>query len=85
VLSRPTSFQVGKAVPPLSQGGAPVALASVKIGDPGAEAVSLWQAGRELEVVRDKLDANGKLILNQPPGATHRLVAVAGQRLRYSP
>lgn len=85
VLSRPTSFQVVKAVPPLSHVGAPAALAGGKLGDPGAEAVSLWQVGHELEVVRDKLDATGTLPTNTPPGATHRLVAVAGQPLRYTP
>jgi hypothetical protein len=85
VLSRPTHFQVVKAVPPLSQVGAPTSLAAGKIGDPGAEAVSLWQVGHELEVVRDKLDSTGALPTNTPPGATHRLVAVAGQPLRYTP
>jgi hypothetical protein len=85
VLSRPTHFQVVKAVPPLSQVGAPTQLAAGKIGDPGAEAVSLWQVGHVLEVVRDKLDSTGALPTNTPPGATHRLVAVAGQPLRYAP
>jgi hypothetical protein len=85
VLSHPTHFQVVKAVPPLSQVGAPTALAAGKIGDPGAEAVSLWQIGHELEVVRDKLDSTGALPTNTPPGATHRLVAVAGHPLRYTP
>ncbi len=85
VLSRPTSFQVGKAVPPLSHGGAPTALTGQKIGDAGADVVSLWQVGRELEVVRDKLDADGKVSTNTPPGGTYRLVAVTGQPLRFTP
>ena len=86
VLSRPTHFQVVKAVPPLSQVGEPTTLpATGKIGDPGAEALSLWQIGHVLEVVRDKLDSTGALPTNTPPGATHRLVAVAGQPLRYTP
>jgi hypothetical protein len=83
VLSRPTSFQVVKAVPPLSQVGAPAVLPPNPVGDPGAEVVSLWQIGHQLEVVREKLDKDGKLVPNTPQGGTLRLVAIAGKPLYY--
>ena len=83
VLSRPTSFQVVKAVPPVSQVGPPTALPANPVGDAGAGALCLWQIGHQLEVVRDKLDGDGNLVANTPPGGTVRLVAITGKPLYY--
>jgi hypothetical protein len=45
--------------------------------------VSLWQAGDELEVTEDTLDANGQPTGTAPPGATGRLLACEGQPLAF--
>lgn len=84
VLSRPTSFRVVKAVPPLSEMGPPTALPANPVGSPGAEVLSLWQVGSHLEVVRDTLDPAGNLTPTTPPGGVLRLVAVPGKPLHYA-
>jgi hypothetical protein len=86
VLTRPTSFRVDDGVPPISQVGRPKSLASAgSLGAAGDECVSLWQAGDQLEVVREPLDANGapSPATAAPPGATHRLILCKGNPLVY--
>ncbi|MGO4362954.1 hypothetical protein [Terrabacter sp. RAF57] len=86
VLSAPTSFRVVKAVPPLANVGPPTELPdpATQVGDPGVEVLSLWQIGHQLEVVRDKLDGNGKLTSLTPQGGTLRLIAIPGKPLHYA-
>lgn len=84
VLTRPTHFRLVDAVPTLSLVGPPVLLKDVK-PKAGIEAVSIWDGGPQVEVVRDPLDADGKTVGQTPPGATHRLVAVKGEPLMYEP
>jgi hypothetical protein len=84
VLTRPTSFRVTGGVPPVTLTSALKSLLADPIGAAGAECLSLWQAGDELEVVHDTLDNGGVLPAGtKPPGATHRLVAPQGGSLYY--
>jgi hypothetical protein len=86
VLTRPTSFRVTSGVPPVTLTSALTSLpaSTTAIGAAGAECLSLWQAGDELEVVHDTLDNDGKLPTGtRPPGATHRLVAPHGGSLYH--
>jgi hypothetical protein len=85
VLTRPTHYQVTDATPPVSWNGKPKMLEPVP-SKPGREALSIWDGGKEPEIARQSLDNTGALPSNAgPPGATHRLVAVAGEPLMYEP
>lgn len=88
VLTRPTSFRVADGVPPVTVAGPAKNLRDsanniVKVADEGTECVSLWQAGDQLEVVRETLDSFGKPKAAPPPGGTRRLVACKGSPLFY--
>ncbi len=84
VLTRPTAFRVDQGVPPVTAIGPMALLSSVsRLGDQGAECLSLWQAGDQLEVVRETLDSTGKPTAAKPPGATHRIAACKGSPLTY--
>ena len=83
VLTRPTAYRVVDGVPPVLFVGRMATLPALSLGAAGTKCLSLWQAGDELEAVEDVLDINGKLSVPKPPGATHRLVACAGQPLLY--
>jgi hypothetical protein len=88
VLTRPTSFRVDDGVPPITTVGSPENLRDnanniKRVGDQGAECVSLWQAGDQLEVVKETLGSSGKPAAAAPPGGTRRLVACKGSHLFY--
>lgn len=84
VLTRPTSFRVTSGVPPVTLTNALTSLPQSAIGAPSAACLSLWQAGGELEVVRETLDSSGMLPAGaRPAGATHRLVAPQDGSLYY--
>ena len=86
VLTRPTAYRVADGVPPVSFVGRMKKLSSIaSLGPAGTKCLSLWQNGDELEAVEETLDSTGKPTLPTPPGATHRLVACAGQPLVYDP
>jgi hypothetical protein len=88
VLVAPMSYRVVDAVPRVSFVGPPASVPEtnnvpIATGTPLQELLAVWQVGRSVEVVRSKLDVNGKLPLVAPPGATRALVALEGQPLGY--
>jgi hypothetical protein len=85
VLDRPQYYQLVDGVPQLSLTTGPEDLTSATpLGPAGTPCLSLWQAGDELEVVREVLNASGAPPTGTtPPGGTHRLVACKGAPLVY--
>jgi hypothetical protein len=82
VLIRPTHYAVTKAVPPVAWAGQPRAKAAVP-SKAGQEVLSIWDGGTQPEIARETLSATGTAPTGAPPGATHRLLAVAGEALMY--
>jgi hypothetical protein len=82
VLIRPTHYAATKAVPPVAWAGAPKAKAAVA-SKAGREVLSIWDGGTQPEIARETLSTTGTAPLGAPPGATHRLLAVAGEPLMY--
>jgi hypothetical protein len=88
VLTRPTSFRIGDGVPPITVAGAMEDLYTSahvvkKVGDQGDDCTSFWQAGDQLEVVKETLGLTGQPAAPAPPGATQRLVACKDSPLYY--
>jgi hypothetical protein len=84
VLTRPTHYAVTKAVPPVAWMGAPRSGDAVP-AKPGREVLSIWDGGTRPEVALQSLDKDGNVPQDSPPGATHRLIAVAGEPLMHKP
>jgi hypothetical protein len=82
VLIRPTHYAVTKTVPPVAWAGAPKAKADVA-SKAGREVLSIWDGGTQPEIARETLSTTGVAPAGAPPGATHRLLAVAGEPLMY--
>jgi len=80
VLARPTDFLVTNATP--NWRGKLTAWVNLP-SKPGSEALSIWDGGAEPVFAWQSLDNTGKLPPGHPAGTTHRLVAVAGERLMY--
>lgn len=86
VLRRWTYYRVDDATSLPAWADAPRAVTAVP-SKPFGEALSVWDGGAEPEIARETLDKDGKLPQggHPPPGATHRIVAVAGVPLMYEP
>lgn len=87
LLDRPLHYRVTQDTPPVSWTGAPTTVVDLP-SKPGRDALSIWDGGTEPEIARQTLDNDGKLPTHPtgpPPGATRRLVAVAGEPLMYEP
>lgn len=74
MLDRPQYYVLGAGNPPLTLGLAPVIEEAVAAGDPGRQAIVVWQVGTKSIVSKGPLGTNGDLPGSPPSGATHRLV-----------